>query len=110
MPANTITRSLSRLSVKLMAKPKNAKDLSVLKNATWAPGITIPANQTVDITFTLPYRLADFNATAADLDDEKKLAEFVDSRLNASSLMFIDYGARYEIDLPLFPGLGSSKK
>jgi hypothetical protein len=94
----------------LMAKPKNAKDLSVLKNATWAPGITIPANQTVDITFTLPYRLADFNATAADLDDEKKLAEFVDSRLNASSLMFIYYGARYEIDLPLFPGLGSSKK
>jgi hypothetical protein len=95
---------------RLMAKPKDGKDLSVLKDATWDPGITIPANHTVDITFTLPYRLADFNTTAADLDDEKKLAEFLDNRLKASSLVFIDYGARYEIGLPLPPKPGSDKK
>ena len=94
---------------RLMARPKDHNDLSALKDATWAPGITIPANKTVDITFTFPYRLADFNTTAADLDDEKKLAQFVETRLNASSLVFIDNGARYEIDLPLLPGSGSDK-
>jgi len=94
---------------RLMAKLKGGKDLSVLKDATWDPAIMIPANKTVDITITLPYRLADFNTSAADLDDEKKLAEFADSRLNASSLVFIDYGHRYEIDLPILPGSGSDK-
>lgn len=95
---------------RLMARPKDGKDLSVLNGATWEPGITIPANETLDITFTTSYRLADFNTTAAELDDEKKLAEFVDARLNASSLVFIDYGARYEIELPLLIGAGSDKK
>jgi hypothetical protein len=94
----------------LMAKPKNGKDLTVLKDATWNPGITIPANHTVNITFTMSYRLAEFNITEAELNDEKKLAEFINGRLNnASSLMFFDYGGRYEIELPLFPGPDSDK-
>jgi hypothetical protein len=93
----------------LMTNPNDGKDRSVLKDATWPPGITVPANQTINIAFTVSYQLANFNAIAADLEDEKKLAEFVDSRLNASSLVFIDYGARYEIALPLLLASGSGK-
>ena len=85
----------------LVAKSQDGKELTVLKDATWPPGITIPAKQTINVTFTFSYRLADFNVTEAQLDDDKKVAEFVDSRLkNVRSLAFVDYGDRYEIELP----------
>jgi hypothetical protein len=92
----------------LKGKLQDGKELTVLKDATWPPGITIPAKQAINVKFTLSYRLADFNVTESQLDDDKKLAEFVDSRLkNVHSLAFVDYGAKYEIDLPFRTDSGS---
>jgi len=95
----------------LQGKLQDGKEPIVLKDATWPPGLTIPAKQTVNVTFTFSYRLADFNVTETQLEDEKKLAEFLDRRLeNAHSLAFVDYGAKYEIDLPFRPRLDANKK
>lgn len=94
----------------LKGKLQDGKELTVLKDATWPPGITIPARQTINVAFTLSYRLADFNVTEAQLGDDKKLAEFVDSRLkNVQSLAFVDHGGRYEIDLPFHPRPGTNQ-
>lgn len=83
----------------------------MLKDATWPPGITLPAKQTVNVAFTFSYRLADFNVTEAQLNDDKKLAEFIDSRFkNVRSLAFVDYGNSIEIDLPFRPQLDANRK
>ena len=95
----------------LVAKSQDGKELTVLKDATWPPGLILPAKQTVNVTFTFSYRLADFNVTEAQLNDDKKLAEFIDSRLkNVRSLAFVDYGDSIEIGLPFRAEPGPDKK
>jgi hypothetical protein len=110
--SNKYSYTLSQPPIgQLMAKPQDGKEPTVLKDATWPPGITVPAKQTVSATFTFSYRLADFNVTEAQLNDDKKLAEFIDSRLKSvRSLAFVDYGYSIEIDLPFRAGSGSNKK
>jgi hypothetical protein len=75
--------------------------LDKVDDATWGKDVIIPAGQTVNVTFDIPYNLSDFNETASDLDDEKKLFAFADKRMQRlKDLKFFDYSERYEIDCP----------
>lgn len=96
-------------NAELMGKGKENQNLSILKNASW-DAIRIPSNQTVNVKFTLTWHLADYNTTAEQLDDEKKLIEFAEKRLKeAYSMEFFDYSKRYEITLPELPSESPKK-
>ena len=61
----------------------------------------IPAGQTVNVKFDIPYNLDEYGETAANLKDINKLTAFADKRMKRiKDLKFFDYSERYEIDCP----------
>ena len=95
----------------LLARSKETSALTLLSNASWDQGTVIPSKQTINITFNLSYRLADYNTKDEELEDEKKLRAFAKRRFDeVPSMVFFDYGNRYEIDLPPLPVINSDLK
>jgi hypothetical protein len=85
----------------LMSVNPDNGGLEKLDDATWDRKIVIPAGQTVNIKFDIPYNLDEYEETATDLADMKKLTAFADKRMERiKDLKFFDYIERYEIDCP----------
>jgi hypothetical protein len=88
-------------SGKLMSVNPDNGGLETLDGATWDHTIVIPAGQTVNVKFDIPYDLGAYGETASNLADMKKLTTFADKRMRGiKDLKFFDYIERYEIDCP----------
>ncbi len=105
-------------SASLMGKSGQTGVLSKIEGASWPIDFTIPAKQRVEVSFIVPYRFADFNTSAAELDGapsgdgqlSQNLLDFVSRRLqNVNGLVFFDFSNRYRIVLPN-PDASKSKK
>ena len=49
----------------------------------------------------MPYKLADYNTSAAEIQSDAKLAEFAGNRLkNIDGLVFFDYPSKYKVEMP----------
>jgi hypothetical protein len=84
----------------MMVNPDNG-GLEKLDDATWDHNIVIPAEQTVNVKFDIPYNLADYGETASNLADFNKLTAFANKRMKRiTDLKYFDYTERYEIDCP----------
>lgn len=85
----------------LMSVNPDNGGLEKLHDATWDSTIVIPAGQTVNVKFDIPYNLDEYGETAANLKDINKLTAFADKRMKRiKDLKFFDYSERYEIDCP----------
>lgn len=93
----------------LMKKLPGDASLQRLDGATWDNTIRIPVGQSVNVVFDVPIKLADYNTTAADLNNADpnsagmpaQYSQFVKSRLGEmDGLVLIDYANRYRIELP----------
>lgn len=88
------------LGALMLLNPDNG-GLEKLDDVTWDHTIVIPAGQTVNVRFDIPYNLSDYGETASNLADMNKLAAFADKRMKRiKDLKFFDYIERYEIDCP----------
>lgn len=84
----------------MLVNPDNG-GLEKLNGASWDHTIVIPAGQTVNVTFDIPYNLDEYGETASDLDDINKLKSFAGKRMKQiKDLKFFDYIERFEIDCP----------
>jgi len=87
-------------SGELMTKSENSSDLTPAKSAAWDT-VTIPAKQTVRVTFTISFPLPEYNTNAMTLESIDKLSEFMGKRMKeVNSLEFYDYVGRYRILMP----------
>jgi hypothetical protein len=85
----------------LMRKLPKDGSFEKLDGATWDSTIKIPPNQSINISFLMPYKLADFNMMPPDLDLDNKLTAFAGRRLNQiDGLAFFDYTAKYKVEMP----------
>jgi hypothetical protein len=95
--------SLPTIGELMIVNPEN-KGLDSLEGFTWDSTTIIPAGQTANLKFDIPYPLSSYNKTAADLTDDKVMVDFIEKRLKEiDGFKFFDYGNRYEIDLPKWP-------
>jgi hypothetical protein len=84
----------------MTVNPRNG-GLEKLGGTTWDTAVVVPAGQTVNVKFDIPYNLSEYGETATGLSEEKKLQEFADRRLKEiKDLKFFDDTQRYEIDCP----------
>jgi hypothetical protein len=84
----------------MMVNPDNG-GLEKLDDTTWDSTTVVPAGQTVNVKFDIPYNLAEYGETASNLTDINKLTVFADKRMKRiKDLKFFDYVERYEIDCP----------
>jgi hypothetical protein len=84
----------------MLVNPDNG-GLEKLDDATWDRTLVIPAGQTVNVKFDIPYNLGEYGETASNLADMNKLTAFADKRMKRiKDLKFFDYIERYEIDCP----------
>lgn len=93
----------------LMKKLPADASLQRLEGASWDNTIRIPVGQSVNVVFDVPIKLADYNTTAADLNNSDpnstgmpaQYSQFVQSRLREmDGLVLVDYANRYRIELP----------
>ncbi len=85
----------------LMSVNPDNGGLEKLGGATWDGTIVIPAGQTVNVKFEIPYNLSEYSETASNLADVNKLTAFAGKRMKRiKDLKFFDYIERYEIDCP----------
>jgi hypothetical protein len=85
----------------LMRHVPNGSSVEKLDEAAWDNTIRIPPHQTVGVTFTVPYRLSEFNMSSVQLDSGNNLYEFLGRRLHdINGLTFFDYSAKYRIEMP----------
>jgi hypothetical protein len=84
----------------LMRKLPGNSALDKIDRATWDGTIRIPPNQTIAVTFTVPFRFSDYNTSGAEMPDET-LSKFAGNRLkDIDGLAFFDYGTKYKVEMP----------
>ena len=93
----------------LMRRLPESDSVEKLDDVTWDYDVKIPPKQTVDIKFTVSYKLSDFNMTADEINGPgtngeevpPKFVEFINRRMKeANGLRFYDYSSKYQIDMP----------
>lgn len=95
--------SLPSIGELMIVNPEN-KGLDGIDGVTWDTTTRIPAGQTANIKFDIPYPLGSYNTTAAKLTDEKAMVQFIKNRLKEiDGFRFFDFTDRYEINCPKWP-------
>ncbi len=85
----------------LMRKLPKDGSFDKMDGATWESTIRIPPQQSISVVFVMPYKFADFNTSAAEVEPDEKLTEFVGRRLkDIDGLAFFDYASKYKIEMP----------
>jgi hypothetical protein len=75
----------------LMRKLPKDGSFDKMDGATWDGTIRIPPQESIAITFAMPYRFADFNTSVAEMEPDAKLTEFAGRRLKEiDGLAFFD--------------------
>ncbi len=86
---------------RLMVVTEDNGVLEERPEAFWSNDVTIPAGTTVNVPFTFPFKLVNYDLTAAQSSNMTIMGKWVDERLShIRGLKFYDSAHKYELDCP----------